>query len=267
MSLYQNYEVEVSQSQLSKILSVLDEPVCLLGGWAVYITVNRNFAGSQGRNFEGSRDIDLGFHIDASWTDDELKGSLFGRTIRRIAEVGFEPISFRFMKHFHTETRRELSAEEARSTSQAFIFNMYIDPLVDSIHPDSKKVFGFVPIDEPLLSEVFRGKKSISVKEFGSEVTLPKPSVLLAMKLGSVSNRDKEQKRIKDIIDIYGLLWYSDDKLETIRAELISMIDQKRVSSVVSSFKDEELAAVARNLGVGKNEVSAVIAELSHRGP
>ena len=262
MSLYQGYEVEVSQSQLSKILPALGEPVCLLGGWAVYITVNKNFAASQGRNFQGSRDIDLGFHVDSSWTGGELKESLFGRAIERIEEVGFEPVGFRFMKCFHTETRRELSADEARRTNQAFIFNMYIDPLVDKIHPDLKKLFGFVPIDEPLLAEVFSSKKSSPVREFGSKVILPKPSVLLAMKLNSVSKRDKEQKRLKDIIDIYGLLWYSDEKPETIREELLSTLKREKITSVVSSFREEELAAVARNLGVEKSEVANVMAEL-----
>lgn len=64
MSLYQNYEVAVSRSQLSRIFPTLDGPVCLLGGRAVYITVNDNFTASQGMNFVGSRDIDLGFHVD-----------------------------------------------------------------------------------------------------------------------------------------------------------------------------------------------------------
>lgn len=262
MSLYQNYEVELSQSQLSKILSTLDGPVCLLGGWAVYITVNKNFVVSQGRNFMGSRDIDFGFHIDLSWTDVDLKESLFAKAVNRIVDVGFEAVSFRFVKYFHTETRKELSTEEARRTTQAFIFNMYIDPLVDRVHPNSKNVFGFVPIDEPLLSEVFDGKKSVLVDEFGSTIMIPEPAVLLAMKLNSVSNRDKEHKRIKDIADIYGLVWYSDEEISAIRMQLYSMVNKDRVSSIISSFRDDEYDSVARNLGVRQNEVSAAIAEL-----
>jgi hypothetical protein len=262
MSLYQNYEVEVSQSQLSKVLSTLGGPVCLLGGWAVYITVNKNFAASRGRSFMGSRDIDLGFHTDPTWTDVDLKESLFAKAINKIIDVGFEPVSFRFVKYFHTETRKELSTEEARRTAQAFVFNMYIDPLVDKVHPNSKKLFGFVPIDEPLLSEVFDGKKSVLVEEFGPKVMMPEPAVLLAMKLNSVSNRDKEHKRIKDMADIYGLVWHSDEEISAIRTKLFSMINREKVSSVISSFKDDEYASVARNLGVGQNEVSAAIAEL-----
>lgn len=38
---------------------------------------------------------------------------------------------------------------------------MYIDPIVDVIHPNSKQVLGFVPVDEPMLSNVF-ARSSVS---------------------------------------------------------------------------------------------------------
>lgn len=69
MALYQDYKVQISQSQLSRVLPKFGGQVCLLGGWAVYLTVNENFKEARGRNFMGSRDIDLGFHIDRTWTD------------------------------------------------------------------------------------------------------------------------------------------------------------------------------------------------------
>lgn len=64
------------------------------------------------------------------------------------------------------------------------------------------------------------------------------------------------------MIDVYGLLWCSDKELRATRAELSSMVDREKVSSVVSSFKGDEYASVARNLGIGVNELSATIAEL-----
>lgn len=262
MSLYQDYEVQVSQSQLSKVLSELGGQVCLLGGWAVYLTVNENFRASEGRNFMGSRDIDLGFHMDPSWTDAELRDSVFARTIARIEQVGFKPLSFRFVKRFHTETRAELSEEQARRVNQSFIFDMYVDPIVDVVHPRAKQVFGFVPVDEPLLSQVFTGKRFVIREEFGAKLMLPRPAVLLATKLNSVSNRDKEHKRIKDMADIYGLLWYSGAELGDLRSELFAMVAEEKVASVVSSFTEEDYSAVARNLGTEKAEVSSVLSEL-----
>jgi hypothetical protein len=262
LALYQDYEVEVSQSQLSKVLSELGGKICLLGGWAVYLTVNANFKNARGRNFMGSRDIDLGFHIEPAWADSELRDSTFARTIARIEGVGFKPLSFRFVKHFHTETREELSEEQAKRVNPAFVFDMYVDSIVDIIHPRSKQILGFVPVDEPMLSEVFTKKKFVNRREFDAELMLPEPSVLLATKLNSVSNRDKEHKRIKDVADIYGLLWYSDDELGNLKKQLFSMVDREKVVSVVSTFGEEEFSAVARNLGIEQTEVYVVLEEL-----
>jgi hypothetical protein len=244
------------------VLSELRGPICLLGGWAVYLTVNKNFKESQGRNYVGSRDIDLGFHIDTAWTKSDLKNSVFANTITRLTEIGFKPISFRFVKYFHTETRKELSEEKAKNVNQSFIFEMYVDPIVDNIHPRAKKVLGFVPIDEVLLSEVFDRRKFVRIDEFGAKLLLPKPAVLLATKLNSVSNRDKEHKRIKDIADIYGLLWYSNAKVDDLKKELLTIVDEEKATFAVSSITNEEYAAVSQTLGVEGREISAVISEL-----
>ena len=60
--MYQEFETRTSYNYLQKVISVLQEPVCILGGWAVFLQVNKNFQKAQGRPYLGSRDIDLGFH-------------------------------------------------------------------------------------------------------------------------------------------------------------------------------------------------------------
>jgi hypothetical protein len=43
------------------IFTQLKIQTCLLGGWAVYYLVNKNFQKVTGRTYIGSRDIDLVF--------------------------------------------------------------------------------------------------------------------------------------------------------------------------------------------------------------
>lgn len=260
--IYQDYEIEISQSHLSAVLSKVKEPICLLGGWAVYIMVNKNFSDLQGRNYIGSKDIDLGFHIDKNWSDAELEESLFASSIKALQERGFRPLSFRLVKYFHTETRKELDEEEIRALEQHFMFDLYVDPIVDSIHPNMKKILGFTPIDEPLLSHVFNGKKYTMLKAFGGSFMLPHAEVLLATKINAVSNRDKEHKRIKDIADIYALLWYSDTKIADMKERVLKITNAKKVSEVVSSFSEEDYVSVSQVLGIDKAEISRVIGEL-----
>src|SRR4030066_798895 len=100
------------------------------------------------------------------------------------------------------------------------IFQLFIDPIVDYIHPKIKTLLGFVPIDEPLLSLVFIDKMYTTTSLFGTRVLLPKPHLLLAMKLNSAPRRDKENKLIKDISDIYAILWHSDTPLTRLKNQL-----------------------------------------------
>lgn len=87
--MYQENEIEISRSTLSAVISSVREPVCLLGGWAVFLTVNHNFSNQQGSNYIGSRDIDLGFHIDKNWSDSELQNSAFASSIKILKSTGY----------------------------------------------------------------------------------------------------------------------------------------------------------------------------------
>ena len=60
--MYAQNEVEISRMHLEEVISSIDEPIVVLGGWAVYFLVNGAYRETTGREYIGSRDIDLGFH-------------------------------------------------------------------------------------------------------------------------------------------------------------------------------------------------------------
>ena len=182
---YQPSETETSQKQLQTILHQLNDTLCLLGGWAVYYIVNESFQKATGRNYIGSRDIDLGFHTDKDWNKEQLEKSQFVNSIKTLENIGFRSVSFRLFKDFNIDNDHELTPEESAKLPLYQIFQLYIDPIVDNIHPEIKNLLGFVPIDEPLLSLVFQKNMHTIVPFFGRAIMLPKPHVLLAMKLNS----------------------------------------------------------------------------------
>lgn len=53
-----------SESELQHLLEMASPSVCLLGGWAVHIHVTDAFHEEHGRSYIGSRNIDLGVHVD-----------------------------------------------------------------------------------------------------------------------------------------------------------------------------------------------------------
>lgn len=260
--LYEPNEIQISERYLEKVFKQIKGDVCLLGDWATYHIVNENFEKASGRKYIGSRDIDIGFHIEKDWSAEQLKRSNFSATISLIKDMDFSPISFRLAKDFELETGRELTSKESANLPLYKIFQLYVDPIVDYIHPKIKQLLGFVPIDEPLLALVFSDRLCTTAKLFGGSILLPRPHVLLAMKLNSVINRDKEHKKIKDISDIYALLWFSDIKIAQLKTRLFSIYPAGKARKTVHGFKVEEIGRVSEALGVNASEIKRVLAEL-----
>jgi len=261
--LYEPNETRISEKQLEKIFKQLKEPICLLGGWATYHIVNKNFEKANGRRYIGSRDIDIGFHIDKHWDEEYVKKSQFITAMKTIENMGFKSISFRLVKDFDLDTGKELTPEGSAKLPLYQIFQLYIDPVVDYIHPKIKNLIGFVPIDEPLLSLVFQDKMYTVTTLFEKTVLLPQPHVLLAMKLNSALNRDKENKRIKDIADIYALLWYSDIALPQLKNQLLSVYPKEKARKTIQGFTEEDVNKVSTAIGISTQEIARVLTELT----
>lgn len=120
--LYEDYETDISKDNLVTVFSKVTKPLCLLGGWAVYLTVNENYKSDKGRNYHGSKDIDLGFHFDKNETRENLVNSAFIQSIKALEGIGFYNIGFRLVQQYHRETKKALTPEEAKK----FLFMIYL---------------------------------------------------------------------------------------------------------------------------------------------
>ncbi len=247
--MYPDYEVEISGGLLGRVLASLDDPVLLLGGWAVYLQVNDGFRGTTGRDYLGSRDIDLGFSTGGG----DLGGSPIGRAIAFLTgEMGFRPLSFRFMREFDNETGEPLEPEESRRLPMYRIFQMYVDLMVDRVPDGFRDVFGFVPPDEPLLTRVFDDPGARAVTPaFGREVWMPSPGLLLRMKARSFPNRTRDHKRTKDLADITALLLFAGAEG--------SELEPGEVAAFLGSLQAGEVDQVASALGVSSDVVETAL--------
>lgn len=261
--LYQNYETEISQEHLSAVFAQMKEPVCLLGGWAVYLTANSKFNKTHGRNYLGSRDIDLGFHIDPTWTTKELENSALAQSVNILKGRGFIGLGSRFVKYYDINTKKELTEEQTKKMHQYDMFQLYVDPMSDNIHADAQKIVGFPLLDESLLSHVFVNQKFTVLNEFGGKFKLPTPEVLIAAKLKSAPNRPKDDKRIKDISDIYALSWYSDVDFKNLRQNVQQIFGIQKIHDAVSGFTVTEYDAVSNAIGIDSKEIARVVNELA----
>jgi hypothetical protein len=257
--MYREKEVELSQIWLKDIFS-LDYQACLIGGWAVYETVNRSYEEDIGRPYIGSKDIDIGFHIDPSWNMEQVMESDYLKFLKYLEKEGFTWVGYRFLKEYDYETGKALSKEETANKPAFEIVEFYIDPVVDNVHPLMSKELLINPIDEPLLELVF-DKKMVNEVNLGNNIkaTIPQPEVLLAMKLNTVDTRTKDHKRIKDIADIFALIWHSEPDLEEIREKVTTIKNIKEIEKTIREFKIEELEHVSRIINYETREIANIL--------
>lgn len=251
--MYRDEETKVSYKYLKEVVEHLEEPICLLGGWAVYFIVNASFEKEKGYPYLGSRDIDLGFGN----TETAKK------VMTKLAELGFKRVSFRFFKEIHSETMKELDKEEAKKTPLHYIFPMYVDLIMLKTDPSMKSKLGFMPIDEPLLKYVFDSQNyREEIKKFGKRIFLPSPFLLLAMKICSLPERDKEDKKIKDLCDLTTLCLYSGLEIGQLREGLRVFVSRIKIEESLGTVAQEDREKVARILALKEGIIFDLIEKL-----
>ena len=248
--MYQDNETELSRRYLTEILRALPQGFCLIGGWAVYLTLNEAFKKATGREYPFSRDIDLGFHLDPEWTPKEFRASFLGKAVAKIQEMGFEPESFRFVKRYHLSQKRELTPTEKRRLPKYETFDLFVDFLVDTDDPRRSKVAGFNVLDEPLLARVFSGPDRATTKMDGISISMPSPRLLMEIKSRSLPRRTPDDKRTKDLVDLCGLLLYSGSKAPSFPKTAEGGKLSADYIRAISGIKDEEWSRVASALDI-----------------
>lgn len=250
--MYKDIETETSYKYLKLVISKLEEPVCILGGWAVFFTVNENYQNQTSRVYIGSRDIDVGFRNAES----------FERAARILEqELHFRFVSFRYYNEVHAETGRDLPQTEARSLPSHMIFPVYVDLIMPYVDEETKAKLGFVPIDEPLLGKVFDGgeKYAKPVEEFGRALLLPVPEILLATKINSTVLRDKEHKRYKDVCDMVALCLFGGMPIGEIIARGKSLASKERLQKFKEIDFSQDVNKCSSVLGLEANIVKSIM--------
>ena len=107
-----------------------------------------------------------------------------------------------------------------------------------------------------MLRFAFEKKEHIILKEFEKKLLLPKPEVILAMKINSLPNRDKEHKRIKDICDAFALAWYTD--LNPGNVDLLQYLKKSSLKKCSQILTKEDYLKAGTQLGHDAQEIKRV---------
>ena len=262
VQLYDREETDPALEALGVLSRELPEPFLLIGGWAVYLTVNKSYRKEHGVPYLGSRDIDLGFHVDSDCDDDALRNCTYAKALSVLDRVGYRPHgSFRYCRIIRRDTGESIDEKAAARMNHYDIIYLYVDMMVDNIHPKHREFFRADPMDEPLLSRVFEEGSGIQETINVTRVIIPPPHILLATKLKAIPDRTKEDKLWKDACDIYAIIWHSRtsfrDILSSVRREY-----PDHCRKALKTINDEVVEKAAHHLGVDKETYVGVVGQL-----
>jgi len=258
---------KLSEKELQSVFTVAEPPICLLGGWAVHLHVNSGFTQSHGREYIGSRDIDIGVHIDSDWGSQELETSSVGETLAEIEGLGYEKSRFGFVQNFHRETGERISESEAEQFGMHEVFQVYIDVIPDTTNLDNfQEKYGFTPPAETLLKPVFQNDIGEPLSGYvswdaPSNVLIVPPELLAAMKIRSLPDRDKSHKRVKDAADLHSLLWYTKDYQE-MKTGVMRHVSDDDMTRLEETINEELFERAAQLLQINPQLVSSSIQRL-----
>lgn len=255
-SQYAEAVTRLSEGELSDVLTTAEPPICLLGGWAVHLHVTDGFRDAYDRPYIGSRDIDLGVHVDPGWSREDLAASAVAKTLDRIeADLGYRRGRFGFYQEFHRETGARLDDEAARGAPPHTVFRLDIDIMPDTTDLEAfERAFGFRPPAEPLLESVFTGDAGDPLAEYvdwdvPTSVRIAPAALLGAMKVRAAPQRDEGHKLLKDLADLHALLWYVTD-YDEIRMGVRERLPDEDLSHLASITTDGVYERSARLIDV-----------------
>lgn len=242
--------IEKSEELLYKFFSGLSEKerkqIGLMGGWAVHYLLE-----NKGIEHIGSRDIDIFF--DPKTTKPKTISE-------KLEKMGFAPHStFRWMKIFHSETKKELSQEESKKHPIYNLSYVYFDTATPT------KIKHTMP--EPLLKKVLK-KENRFVKFKGLQILVPSPKAMVEMKLKSSPQRTDSFKRTKDISDLYALvdayeeLWQTK-KGERTKTKGLNKALLKKFKGTLSKFRiDGTIAGAVNMLNKDQNTIADLLEKM-----
>lgn len=180
---------KISFAELEKVWKKIRNDVLVIGGWAAHFLSNNQFRSWKGIDYIGSKDIDIG-----------IRGRDIEIVTRKLEELGYAPINFRFYKIFDRSTKKPVEEKIAKKLPLFEVFYLYVDVILDE-KVKTETIF----FSDPLIKFCFENDAWVKIDSF----KVIRPELLVLTKLRILDNRD-EEKRIKDILDCIFVLNFSN---------------------------------------------------------
>jgi hypothetical protein len=230
----------------------MNKRICLLGGWAVYHSVNNSFFKKKNRPYLGSHDIDFGMYIEPMMSKNKLTSSTLFKIIHLLESEDFHVDGIRYRKDITYITKDEKES-----------FPLYIDIIINSYPPSYSDIIPQYFFEEPLLEEIYRNSQNqVEIPQISHHLFMPIPEILSAIKIRCILGRDIHHKRVKDLCDLYSLLFYSQKSFKSTVEGLKKYIAPDAVRQVKGIIDEKLMRESEEIIGEPPGSINTVISNL-----
>jgi hypothetical protein len=229
---------DISFNELKKVWKAVKENALLIGEWAAHFLSNNQFRSWKRIDYIGSKNIDLG-----------IKSEDLDIVSKKLENLGYLPINFRFYKIFERSTKKPLEEKAASKLPLFQLFYLYVDVILDK-KVKAKTTF----FHDPIIGFCFRNRLWVEINDF--KVIKPEPLVLTKLRILKDRN---EEKRIKDILDCIFVVNFSNFDNSFFK-EISSMykISEKSKKIAVKVLGSREIETELLNLRFDSSEIQSV---------
>lgn len=233
-------------------------PICVCGGWAVYYTINDIFKKKKNREYIGSQDIDIGFSLKPMLTKSELESTNLFKIIEVLESNGYKPEGFRYKRDV---TLKEIGLKESAEENKTF--TLHVDILVNSYPPSLNDLYPNCFFEVPLIEQVYNTTKNQVKISSINNLFIPTREIIIAMKIHSLPTRGNiHHKMVKDLCDLYGLLWYSAGSLDETIRKASKFLEENSLSLLKNKVDSKLMRECEVILGEPKGSINTVLNEM-----
>jgi len=162
-------------------------------------------------------------------TKNELESTSLCKTLKILESNGYKPEGFRYRKDINYA---EIGIEDAEKKNETFA--LYVDILVNSYPPSLYDLYPNCFFEVPLIEQIYDNNKyQVKMSSISGNLFIPILEIIIAMKIHSLPTRgNTRHKMVKDLCDLYGLLWYSPKSLKEITRELPKFLERNSLEQL-----------------------------------
>jgi len=236
----------------------VDFEICVCGGWAVYFIVNDYFNEQKDTKYIGSQDIDIGFALKPMMGKKELESTNLFKMLNILERNEYEPSMFGYKKEIPFQNT-DLSKDENEEKT----YTLFVDIIVNSYPQSYQDIHKNNFFEVPLIENVYNDKKyQIKLPKISKYLFIPTREMMIAMKITSLPSREKHNKIVKDLCDLYTLIWSSSKSPYRVIDEITELLEPSSFERLKEKINGNLMKECEYYLREPEGSINTVISQI-----